>query len=316
VFSLSATAHPADPAVYDQDDVTGVAVRVGWETLNPTERVYDWSFVDGEIANAAAAGKKVSIYIASGLPAWVAALGVQTFTYIDQNPNHGTYGDPITIAVPYDPIYLAKWTRFVRAFGARYAANPTIAYVRGASESMTNGWGMPITDADGNTWAAYGYTPEIEIAALERVLDTFMTAMPTTAEWIEVGPIKFEPEISGNPETYVAEQLVAYGDSRYASRFGVWREDLSGCTEAPPTSPTWEILWEHPGKNGAQMLWNVQDGPDRMNKCGITPNDKPTVLRAAIENALAYGMPYVEVYQVDVLDAELAGVIRNAHDRL
>lgn len=315
VFSLSASDKPADPAVYANPDVAGVAVRTSWESIQATERdPLNWAFLDGEIAAAKAANKKVSIYLAAGLPQWVADKGVQTFTFVDPNPLHN--GAIVTMAVPWDPIFLAQWTRFVRAFGARYASEPTIAYVRGASESLTHGWGMPNTDVDGNSWAAYGYTPDKMLAALTRITDAFMAAFPTTAEWIEVGPIKFEPEISGLPETYVAAALTDYGFATYPTRFGVWREDLGGCTPVPPTSPTWLLLYDHPGRDGAQMLWNVQDGPDRMNKCGITPNDKPTVLRTAIGNGIELGMPYVEVYQVDVLDDELAGVIHSASQRL
>jgi hypothetical protein len=316
VFSLTGTDKPPAPEVYDNPDVAGIAVRASWAGLQSGPGDYHWDYIEDQIANAAAAGKQVSIYLAAGLPDWVRDLGVETFTYLDPNPNHGTFGDEITIAVPYDHTYQTRWTTFVRAFGAHFAGDPTIAYVRGASESMTNGWGLPIEDVDGNTWAAYGYTPEKMIAALELVLDTFMTALPGTAEWIEVGPIKFEPELSGNPEVYVADAVTTYGFATYPGRFAVWREDLSGCTEAPPTSAVWQLLWDHPGRDGAQMLWNVQDGPDRMNKCGITPNDRPTVLKAAIQRGLDYGMPYLEIYETDVKDDSLRAVLRFAHTRL
>lgn len=219
------------------------------------------------------------------------------------------------MAVPYDPVFLAKWTAFISAAGARYANESTVAYVLGSSESVTNGWGMPTTDANGNSWTSYDYTTDKLLGAMKTIVDAFMGAFPTTAEWVEVGVITFEPDVSGNTTTYVAEQIADYGFSTYPDRFGVWREDISGCT-GEPAQGAWPILWDHKGRDGAQMLWHVQDGPTRMNKCGLMPNDKPTVLQAAVQRGLDYGMPYLEIYEVDVTDPDLAGVIQFASQNL
>jgi hypothetical protein len=64
------------------------------------------------------------------------------------------------------------------------------------------------------------------------------------------------------------------------------------------------------------MLWSVQDGPERMNKCGITPNSKEAVLTAAVENGLTLGMRYMEIYAADVSDTALDEVCEQANDGL
>ena len=78
-------------------------------------------------------------------------------------------------------------------------------------------------------------------------------------------------------------------------------------------SGDWIVLSEHPGRSGAQMVWNVQDGtnnqPDRMNRCGITPGDKVSVLRGAVQLAVDLGMPHVEIYSIDCLDPLLSPVL-------
>ncbi|MBI5709712.1 MAG: beta-galactosidase [Candidatus Eisenbacteria bacterium] len=318
-YSLSAADRPASSRVYTNPSVAGVAVRTLWQTLETAEGQFDWSFLDGEIQTASAAGKKVSLAVGAssrGTPQWVYDAGAQPYRFIDQNPYHPTYGDTLTMPLPWDPVYLTKWTRFVRALGQRYANVTTLSYVKGSSGVVTNGWGLPQTDALGNSWAAYGYTPETLLAAMQVVVDSLLAAFPQTPAWVEVGNIKFEPQLSGHVQSYVAEQIAAYGFQRYPDRFGVWREDISGCTPDPPTSGFWKILWDHRGQDGAQMLWNVQDGPTRMNPCGITPNDKATVLMAAVQRGLDYGMPYLEIYQEDVLDTAVASVIEFAAEHL
>ncbi|MDI6779691.1 MAG: T9SS type A sorting domain-containing protein [Bacteroidota bacterium] len=321
VYSLLGPNGATAPSVYANPHVAGIAVRTGWGTLEPVEGQYDWSYLDNEIQKAASAGKKVSLFIAGALfsratPDWVYTAGAQPYYFIDQNPFHPTYGDTLKMPLPWDSVYIAKWTRFIRVLGSRYANDATISYIRGASESVTNGWGLSETDAFGRSWTAYGYTPDKLLAAWKTVLEAFMVAFPKTALWDEVGHIIFEPQVSGKSQTYVAEQIAQYGFQTYPDRFCVWREDISGCIPNPPTDGYWKILWDHKGRNGAQITWNVQDGPKRMNKCGIAPNDKPTVLKAAVQRGLDYGMPYLEIYQADVIDIALTSVIQFAAENL
>lgn len=318
-FSLTASNKPALAAVYSNPYIAGLAIRVTWDAIEGVEGTYDWSYLDAEVKAASDAGKKVSLYIGANVPQWVYDQGARPFMYLDPNIYHSTYGQPLTIPVPYNQIYLAKWTAFVRAVGAHCASSAnssTIVYVRGASESVTNGWGLPTSDVNGKTWSTYLYTPEKLIGAMTTVLDTFMTAFPGKAEWVEVGTVDFEPDLSGHPATYVAEQITSYGFATYPNRMNVWREDISPCTSINPVPAKWQPLWDHKGRDGAQMVWNVQDGPTRMNKCGISPNDKATVLKAAVQRALDYGMIYVEIYQVDVVDPSVATSMAFAQQNL
>ena len=64
------------------------------------------------------------------------------------------------------------------------------------------------------------------------------------------------------------------------------------------------------------MLWSVQDGPSRMNQCGILPNTKTMVLDSAVNKALALGMRYLEVYGIDIADASLTTTIQQANNNL
>ena len=57
---------------------------------------------------------------------------------------------------------------------------------------------------------------------------------------------------------------------------------------------------QNPCRTGAQMLWSVQDGPNRMNKCGITPNTEPVVLDSAAVDQLFREVDSVPGYRLTV----------------
>src|SRR5450631_3239510 len=73
VFSLSSTGKACSATMLANPDVTGVSIRYAWASLEPTEGVYNWSFLDSEVARVAAAGKEALLRIGTQAdkPAWV-----------------------------------------------------------------------------------------------------------------------------------------------------------------------------------------------------------------------------------------------------
>src|SRR5713101_430738 len=63
VFSLSGTGQAAGPIALANPDVVGISVRQGWTDLEPTEGNFNWTFLDSEVATAAAAGKQILLRI-------------------------------------------------------------------------------------------------------------------------------------------------------------------------------------------------------------------------------------------------------------
>ena len=53
-----------------------------------------------------------------------------------------------------------------------------------------------------------------------------------------------------------------------------------------------------------------------MNQCGMVPNTKSFVLDTAINKGLSYGMRYLEIYGVDILDTSLSNSIQKANIKL
>ncbi len=324
IYNLGAADTYISPASYDSDYVAGGAVRVGWATLEPSEGSYNWAFLDHEMATAAAKGKKISVYFGCGSksPSWLLSDPAVHFFYY-QDANH-----VVQVPVPYDSIYLAKMCRFIKAFGAHYRDSVTIAYIRGASENITNGWGLPSRDTANRSWAGYyHFTPDTMQHAMQRVLDSFMAAFPYTPEWIEVGKVPFDSV--GHNNIWQGEQIAQYGFAKYPDRMNVWREDFNACFPVPPdtfASPNpyrnsyWHILYEHPCHSGAQAVWNVRDVScttvPRMDQCDPAQCSKDTVMWRAVSRTFKYGMSYLEIYASDILDLSLNNTFRRTADSL
>lgn len=320
LYILGASNQPLPTADFSKIFVDGAAVRVLWNSLETAPGVFNWTFLDGEVAKAAAANKKVSISVL-GNPDWLAALGAQQYFYIDKNPNHPTFGDTLPDYVPWDPVFVSRVKNLNQKMGQHFSANPTVSYVNAVAGFFSrnlpkddvrtpSGW-QPI-------WQSFGYHADTIVAVMKQVLDTYMTAFPITPQWNSMDYQSFEPAATGHARNYISQQFANYGLATYPGRFGVWREDLAGCNPPPTiqTTSQWYPVIQNPCRNGAQMLWNVQDGPARMNQCGILPNSKSVVLDSAINRGISLGMRYMEVYKIDMEDTTLAATLTAAHTRL
>ncbi|WP_421800521.1 PKD domain-containing protein [Haliscomenobacter sp.] len=319
LYILGAEGQPLPSADFSKSYVDGAAVRVRWSSLETAAGVFNWAFLDGEIAKASSAKKKVSISIL-GTPNWLKGLGAEQYFYIDNNANHPTFGDTLPDYFPWDDVFVNRVILLNQQLAKRYAANPTVAYcntVAGhfsrnlpSSKILASQVWQPI-------WKVKGYHPDTIVAKMKKVLDVYMDVFPNTPLWNSMDYQTFEPAATGHARNYISQQYANYGLSTYPDRFGVWREDLAGCNP-PPTiqsSSQWFPVVQNPCRNGAQMLWSVQDGPTRMNQCGILPDTKEAVMDSAINRGIKLGMRYLEIYKIDMEDASLSTTLSNAHLR-
>jgi hypothetical protein len=167
-------------------------------------------------------------------------------------------------------------------------------------------------------WTAFNYNADSLAPVLNDLTDYYMNLFPATELWCSVDYVKFEYNASSRPVNYLASLYTSYGLTHYPDRFGLFREDLSGCNPPPVINNGyhWYILQQNPCATGAQMLWSVQDGPDRMNQCNMVPNTESFVLDSAIQHGLTLGMRYMEIYGADVDDSTLSTVISYANNAL
>lgn len=322
VFHLGSVDRPLALSVFENPDITGVVVRFDWNTVEPSPGEFDWSFVDGEIAKAVAQGKYASLQ-PMRTPAWILEMGTRQYLSRERNPESPDFGKASRKVLPWDSLYIVRYEKFLEDMAARYAANPTVAYVNAIGVAFSRGLPDSVVapgpdSANLPFWTTYGYDADTLAAVMNRMTDRYMELFPSTPLWNSVDYVTFEPRASGKPRNHLAGLVVAYGRETYPDRFGLFREDISACTPSVdiPSGSQWALMQQNPCATGAQALWSVQDGPTRMNKCGILPNTPSVVLDSTVGKGIDFGMRYVEIYGADLSDSTLKATIHNAQSRL
>lgn len=323
VYFLGTANVPISTSSFSNPNISGAVVRFRWNDLEPSPGNFNWTFIDGEIAKAVTYNKKVSLQ-PLGIPNWLGSIGAQQYYTIQDNPSSPNFGQITTGAIPWDSIYVNRFKIFLQNLANKYANNPVVTYVNVIGVNFSRN--LPdtiLTDTVALTkqafWTAYNYNADSLGALMNEMTDYYMGLFPSTPLWCSVDYVTFQPNASGQARNYLASIYCNYGVTNYSDRFGLFREDVSGCNpnlSNIATTSHWYIMQQNSCRTGAQMLWSVQDGPSRMNQCGILPKTKEVVLDSAVNKGLALGMRYLEIYGSDIADASLTTSIQQANNKL
>jgi hypothetical protein len=97
----------------------GHALRIHWSTLEPSNGVFNWAYLDAAFALAAQYNKKISFNIivgVNGTPSWFTPGTSITFS-------------TGTVPAPWDSGFQTAFGAAISAAGARYDSNPYLSYV-------------------------------------------------------------------------------------------------------------------------------------------------------------------------------------------
>jgi len=235
VFSLFGTGTAIANDALENPDVVGISIRQDWAALEPNEGNFDWSFLDAQVAQAAAYGKVILLRIntQAGKPAWVTAAIEQAgglfFTFDDD-------GVPTTIPVFWDPTFLAKKKAMITALGAHFTNNPTVKIVVASfANAKSEDWSVPHTGPDVANWLAVGYTTEKMLDAGKQIIDTTMAAFPNQYVTLAIGGNGHVGGTNLDPTaTYVAANSVAAGRAAWPGRLIVQINSLSTFNPVAP----------------------------------------------------------------------------------
>ena len=299
VVSLSPAGIKVNDVVLNNPNVVAVTLRQDWSALEPTEGVFDWTFLDSEVVRVAAAGKKVMLRIntQSAKPAWVTAAvqrkGGKFFTF-DNN------GVTTSIPVFWNGTFLKKKKNMIAALGAHFSANPAVVMVVASfANAVSEDWNVPHEEEDIANWLAVGYTTTKMINTGKQIIDATMAAFPNQTVALAIGG-------NGNLDLtadYVAENVIANARASWPGRLTAQQNSLATFNpDAPSTDGSiWNLIWLSRPEVGAQMLYWCFDEPTyRVN--GGVPGDPETILKASIDKAVGYQLQYVEIYQKDVIN--------------
>ena len=324
VFCLLPSGKVGKARTFINPDVDGISIRQDWSELEPAQDVYDWGYLDMMVAKAAAGGKKVLLRI--GTSGGDAALGGSTPTWVfnavkaealPASQKFFTFRNGkswTTIPVFWDKTYLAKKKAMITALGAHFTGNPAVKIVSASfANANSEDWGVPHTAPEVTAWLNAGYTSDKLISAGKQIIDATMTAFPNQYVTLAVGG-NGHAGATGNldpDDSYVARNAVLNARATWPGRLIVQKNTLAKfIPPAPGIGTLWELLWNSgPDVAGQMVYWCYGDTTYRVNSgVAIAPS---IALRKSIDNGVAYGMKYIEIYHTDVLN--LPTVVNYAH---
>lgn len=278
------------PAVATKPYVDGILVRVAWKDLETADNTYNWALIDSQITAAQTYGKKIALAVGGGpnSPTWLFNQGAQFLSFTI--PFSGT------IPIPWDTIFLTKWTEFITALGNRYADDTTIQLVY-LTHSTSNGFEMQLPFNPTPSYTSIGYTDQKVIDSWKQIIDTYNTAFPNHYLTNDFHPV--------NSSNTVADSVYAYANLTIGNRYGAnaWWWTQNNTTVYPSQ---YAILQDSSTTNqftGIQMAHSGTDSPDSFGAGGL-----PTALNLAISNHICYW----EIWNSDIIDGSFDTLFTDA----
>jgi hypothetical protein len=336
VFALGVAGHPVPQDILLNPNIDGVALLFLWKELEPRERQFDWNFSDSEIIRAHAQGKKISLGVTPGVstPEWVYGDGARKYTFLWDKRWGPPPCSPVSLPVPWDSVYIAKWLEFVRAFAQRYANDPDVVLVKieginaqtpefflphSPSKSVSAGARVGCPGDDNlAAWQDVGYRPERVRAAWRTLAGGYAERFPNQSLVLETGPAGMPPiddaghimPRSGADRT-LAPAIISAGKSLIGARFVVQNDGLQ-------VNLPWPDLLRiaPPASIAYQMAWRVTGDPSCRMNLFQRPCDPRSTLQTSINIGINSGAKYLEIYIADLMNPQLNEVIVDAHRRL
>jgi len=279
--------------------ISGWLVRPGWDKVEPKDGRYDWRCIEDEIKTAKRLDKKITLTILGGphAPTWLFDAGAKGFDYRFASRYRRNARDA-RMPIPWDEIFLARWTSLIRAAGDRFGSEERIelVHVTGATQ---NGLEMhlPFGKLNQRRWEEAGYTPRKMIASWKQIIDAYAEAFPNTPLDIDIHPVLGSCK--------VAEEVVAYGYGKLGKQFGVFGGWLNGKPAANDRRHArLHRIVEKYGKLSFadfQLIGNQTRQPERF---------ADGKLESAINQGMRWGARYFEIWRIDAINPDLHPTLR------
>lgn len=291
-FALTQSDDPRLSDLLLHPGIDGVALQLGWSTLEPAQGRYEWAPLDRAIDLAKASAKQLTLHVLPTLspPPWLAAAGVQLYSFTDFN------GRQRTAPIPWDTPYLTAFGQFVAALSEHVAKRDAIGLLFNVSVAAPESEMSLVACRNGilAPGTAVRYDRAAYLAAWKRVIDVFAASLPASVHKYISAPVS----VICGPErdaTFYPE-VIDYAVGTYGASFWAFAADLrvGGSERMRP-------YLDSARRSGLayQMIWSASNDPS-----GRLRGTYPTNLRDAVCQGIADGAGAIEVYAVDVLSSD------------
>lgn len=269
--------------------VDGLALRTAWRVLEPQNGVYDWTSLDAAFDVVRARGKRLTLHVgvsAFGLPAWLTGLGVATYTY--STPRGTTVTEPI----PWDTIFLTRYSQFVAALAAHIQARAYSDLLYAVSD------GAPIAEMsivgcrDGALSGGILYRRDDYLNAWKTTIDAHAAAFVNSQLFISAPVAVICMPDNDGKAFYTAVMNYALAKSAHTTAFAA---DLNALGSARLTQVDTSIA--NRAAVAFQTIWS---------STGDVQNRMQGTLMDAVCRGIGNGARYFEIYKVDITSSDAA----------
>jgi len=213
VASLSKTTIANVQAAIALHGVDGVVIDIGWDAVEPSKGQFDWTLIDQWMHTAIASGRRIDLAIMAGssTPSWLFTAGAVPLNFTI-SPHSGQTGvcQSLTMAPPWDAVFLAQWDEMLAALAAHLKANGTYADVtmlrltginrtteefRLPAETPASTGLACVTDAVA-IWQQAGYRPSQLTNAWTAITNSFKKSFPDKTFNVAIIPANAFPAIA------------------------------------------------------------------------------------------------------------------------
>jgi hypothetical protein len=303
-------------SVFENPSVTGVAARIGWGTLEPTEGAFRWEPLDAMFTRAAAAGKAVALIIVPGFetPAW-ALEHVQTASF---GRKYGRdKGEVERLPLPWDATYLARWSAFLKQVADRYGHQPQFRLIGAAGPtSLSVEMSLPNTPEDLTEWIRLGYSPAKFIASWQQVFQTYSRLFPDQYMSLALYPglpINRQGRSDHTERVRTRQAIVDLGLA-YPTQFALQTSGLNASKEAGAESGD-EIVRSYSGRiaTGFQLSTAATRNPEKMGDASNPVNAlRASIAKGLVPNDHGARIRYLQIYEPDVINPDMQPVLVEA----
>lgn len=294
IFVLHSVRSSFDASLIERPYVDGVAVQIGWRDVEPRAGTYDWDRLDAIIELSRSKGKQVMIHLLPlRPPEWIFDKGAEPFEFSVSLRESPQYGKRLREVVPWDPVYLDRWSRLTSELGRRYNRNAAVLGVSVAAPSpeMILPGGMPRNEAFPR-WQAM-YNKDTYLDAWRRMIDAYQDAFPDKPKLLVPGIVLLDE--------HFADEVLAYAYEKFGDKLWVFNTGLraDGTAQAKiGRGHVDELLREYARKTtlGLQTIWGSTNDPH---------NRMRGSLRQVLEKGVEMGGCYFEIYAADVSNRKL-----------
>jgi hypothetical protein len=248
--------------------VNGVSWVFRWRDIETSPGVFDWSAVDAAIAASSRSGRKTMLRIDAGAysPSWVP--NQLTFSF---KPSGTQPYMKVTMPRTWSTTYVADWTSFIRAYGARYDSDSRVTRIQMPGGGWLGEMGLP----QWSGWINAGYTDSAMEKAWEKFISAYRTAFPHHPSALD-----FAEPLSTYYHSAITPTVIAYA-ATYGASTNFQENGLKSSTSQSGTVFKTILHYSATTKVGWQ-LW--------------AGNLSATNLMQSFRIALASHASYVEVY--------------------